>query len=107
MSLLFSEITFHWEDGTNMVLYESGHPDEDDVQWLLKSERRYAVIRHVGLDDLSVKVQYCRFLGGSSRDCLAEQEHIALIKAYNEMTPDKPFTQRNDVEQLENYEFSI
>lgn len=107
MSLLFSEITFHWEDGTNMVLYESGHPDEDDVQWLLKSERRYAVIRHVGLDDLSVKVQYCRFLGGSSRDCLAEQEHIALIKAYNEMMPDKPFTQRNDVEQLENYEFSI
>lgn len=50
MSLLFSEITFHWEDGTNMVLYESGHPDEDDVQWLLKSERRYAVMaRNHGL----------------------------------------------------------
>ena len=52
-------------------------------------------------------MQHYRFLGGSSRDWLAEAEHIALIEVYNGMTPDALFTQRDDVERLEYYEFHM
>lgn len=107
MSLLFAEITLRRTDGVNTVLYESGNPDEYDMRELLKSEDRYAFARSFGLNGLSVQVQHHRFLGGSSRDWLAEAEHIALMEAYNEMTPDALFTQRDDVEHLEYYEFQI
>ena len=53
------------------------------------------------------EVQHYRFLGGSSRDWLAEREHIALIEAYNALTPDALFTQQDDVECLEYYEFCM
>lgn len=107
MSLLFSEVTLYRKNGMNMLLYESGHPDEYDMRELLKTEERYAEVRLFGLDGLSVQVEHYRFLGGSSKEWLAEQEHIALIEAYNEMTSDALFTQRDDVECLENYEFCI
>lgn len=107
MSLLFSEITLSWKAGMNMVLYESGHPDEYDMRELLKCEDRYAAARSYGLNGLSVQVQQHRFLGGSARDWLAEQDHIALIEAYDEMTPDALFTQRDDVEYLEYFEFQM
>lgn len=87
------------------VLYESGNPDEYDMRELLKSENRYSAVRSFGLNGLTVQVQHYRFLGGSSRDWLAEAEHIALMEAYNEIPPDALFTQRDDVERLEYYEF--
>ena len=90
-----------------MLLYESGHPDEYDMRELLKSEDRYTAVRSFGLNGLSVQVKHYRFLGGSSKDWLAEQEHIALIEAYNEMTPDALFPQRDDVEHLECFTFQI
>ena len=104
---MFSEVTLCRKDGMNILLYESGHPDEYDMRELLKTEERYAEVRLFGLDGLSVQVEHYRFLGGSSKEWLAEQEHIALIEAYNEMTSDALFTQRDDVECLENYEFCI
>nr|WP_325204332.1 hypothetical protein [uncultured Oscillibacter sp.] len=91
----------------NMLLYESGHPDEYDMRELLKTEERYAEVRSFGLNGLSVQVQHYRFLGGSSRDWLAEREHIALIEAYNEMTPGELFPERDDVEHLECFVFQI
>ncbi len=107
MSLLFSEITFCQNDGTKTSLYESGHPDEYDVRELLRTEDRYASVRASGLEGLTVQVQHYRFLGGSARDWLAEQEHFALIEAYEEMLPEWSFTRRDDVEHLEHYEFLI
>nr|WP_325212959.1 hypothetical protein [uncultured Oscillibacter sp.] len=107
MSLLFSEVSFHWKAGMNTVLYESGHPDEYDMRELLKNEDRYAGVRSFGLSGLSVEVQHYRFLGGSSRDWLAEREHVALIEAYNAITPDALFTQRDDVEDLDCYKFCM
>lgn len=107
MSLLFSEVTLYRKDGMNMLLYESGHPDEYDMRELLKNEERYAEVRSFDLNGLSVQVEHCRFLGGTSKDRLAEQDHISLIEAYNEMTSDALFTQRDDVECLDNYEFKI
>lgn len=107
MSLLFSEVTLCLKDGEDIILYESGHPDEYDMRELLKSEGRYAAVRSFGLNGVPVQVQHYRFLGGSARDWMAEQEHIALIEAYDEMTPDELFTQRDDVEYLEYYEFCI
>lgn len=91
----------------NMLLYESGHPDEYDMRELLKTEERYAGVRSFGLNGLSVQVQHYRFLGGSSRDWLAEREHIALLEAYNEMTPGELFPERDDVEHLECFVFQI
>lgn len=107
MSLLFSEVTLHWKAGMNMLLYEGGNPDEYDMRELLKSGAQYAAVRSYGLNGLSVEVQHYRFLGGSSRDWLAEREHIAMIEAYNAITPDALFTQRDDVECLESYEFYL
>lgn len=107
MSLVFSEVTLRRKGGTETVLYESGHPDEYDMRELLKSEDRYAAARSPYLNGLTVQVQHYRFLGGGSRDWLAEREHIALIEGYNEMTPDALFTQRDDVEHLEYYEFQM
>lgn len=74
---------------------------------LLKTEERYAEVRSFGLNGLSVQVQHYRFLGGSFRDWLAEREHIALIEAYNEMTPGELFPERDDVEHLECFVFQI
>ena len=107
MSLLFSEITFCRKNGIKTSLYESGHPDKYDVRELLKSESRYASVRASGLEGLTVQVQHYRFLGGSARDWLAEQEHFALIEAYEKMLSEWSFTQRDDVEHLEYYEFQI
>lgn len=107
MSLLFSQVTLRREDGVDTVLYESGNPDEYDMRELLKSEDRYAAVRSFGLNGLTVQVQHYRFLGGSSRDWLAEAEHIALMEAYNEIAPNALFTQRDDVERLEHYEFHM
>lgn len=105
MSLLFSQVTLRREDGVDTVLYESGNPDEYDMRELLKSEDRYAAVRSFGLNGLTIQVQHYRFLGGSSRDWLAEAEHIALMEAYNEIAPNALFTQWDDVERLEYYEF--
>ena len=107
MSLLFSEITFRRKNGAETSLYESGHPDEYDVRELLKYEELYASLRTVGLAGITVHVQHYRFLGGSARDWLAEREHIALMEAYNEIASDTLFTQRDDVEHLEYYEFQV
>ncbi len=91
----------------NMLLYEGGNLDEYDMRELLKTGAQYAGVRSYGLNGLSVEVQHYRFLGGSSRDWLAEREHIALIEAYNALTPDALFTQQDDVECLEYYEFCM
>lgn len=107
MSLLFSKVTIRWRGGDETSLYESGHPDEYDMRELLKGEANYAGVRSYGLCGLSVQVQHYRFLGGGSRDWLAEREHIALIKAYDAVSPDALFTRRDDVERLESYEFEI
>lgn len=107
MSLLFSEITFRRKNGVETSLYESGHPDEFDVRELLKYEGRYSALRPSGLAGVTVQVQHYRFLGGSTRDWLAERDHIALIEAYNEMTPGELFPERDDVEHLECFTFQI
>lgn len=107
MSLLFSEITFRQKNGAESSFYESGHPDEYDVRELLKYEDRYSTLRTAGLAGMTVQVQHYRFMGGAARDWLAEQEHFALIAAYEEMLPEWSFTQRDDVEHLEYYEFLI
>lgn len=107
MSLLFSEVTLRRQNGEDIILYESGHPDKYNMRELLKYENRYSALRAAGLASVTIRVQHHRFLGGSARDWLAEQEHIALIEAYDEMTPDMLFTRREDVECLDNYEFQI
>lgn len=107
MSLLFSEVTFRRKHGASVTLYESGHPDEYDKRELLKYEDRYSTLRTAGLDGMTVQVQHYRFLGGASRDWLAEADHIALMEAYNEVSPGELFPQRDDVEHLECYKFEI
>ena len=69
MSLLFSEVSFHWKAGMNTVLYESGHPDEYDMRELLKNEDRYAGVRSFGLSGLSVEVQHSGLAGGTGARC--------------------------------------
>ena len=107
MSLLFSEITFCQKNGVETSLYESGHLDEYDVRELLKYEDRYSALRTAGLADVTVQVQHYRYLGGSARDWLAEQDHLALMEAYDEATPGELFPQRDDVEHLEWFSFQI
>ncbi len=107
MSLLFSEVTIRRKNGASVTLCESGHPDEYDLRELLKYEDRYSALRTAGLDGMTVQVQHYRFLGGSKRDWLAEAEHIALMEAYDEAVSHESFTQRDDVEHLEYYEFEI
>lgn len=107
MSLLFSEITFHRKGRNDMLFLESGHPDEHDVRELLKYEDRYESVRASGLKGVTVQVQQYRYLGGSTRDWLAEPEHFALMEAYNEASPHEVFTQRDDVEHLEYFEFQL
>lgn len=105
MSLLFSEITFRRKGNVATTYLESGNPDEHDIRELLKYEDRYASLHASGLEGVTIQVQQYRYLGGSARERLAEEEHIALIEAYNELTRDELFTQRDDVEHLEYYEF--
>lgn len=107
MSLLFSEIIFHRKDSYDTSLMESGHPDEHDVRELLKYEDRYAFVRDSDLKGVTVQVQQYRFLGGGAKDWLAEREHLALMEAYNEASPHEVFTERDDVEHLDYFEFKL
>ena len=77
MSLLFSEVTLCRKDGEETVLYESGHPDEYDMRELLKYEDRYSSLRAAGLAGMTVQVRHLRFLGGSSKEQLAEQAGVS------------------------------
>lgn len=105
MSLLFSKITVIPSDGPEIVLNESGHPDESDMRELLRYEQRYAAVRKAVLDGALIRVQHYRFQA-KGREWLAERDHLALMDAYDELAQahgEKPFICRKDVQHMGGY----
>lgn len=109
MSLLFSEITYKDRDGRQVKLWESGHPDEHDLRELLKYEARYAEVKEAARNGAVIRVRHYYFRG-SGGEWLAEQDHISLIDAYDELAEKygiPGFTGRKDVELQEEYKFQL
>lgn len=80
MSLLFSEITVSNVDGKQLMLWESGHPDEYDLRELLQYEARYAAVKEAAQNGAVLRVRYYCFQV-SGAEWLAERNHFALIDA--------------------------
>ncbi len=109
MSLLFSKVTITPKAGPELVINESGHPDEYDLRELLRYETRYAPVRNKNFCGAVVKVQHYRFQV-KGRDRLAERDSFALMAAYDELAlrhGETPFVQRGDVELLEQYHIPL
>lgn len=109
MSLLFSEITYKDCDGRQMKLWESGHPDEHDLWELLQYEARYAAVKEAAWNGAVLHVRHYYFRG-SGGEWLAEQDHISLIDAYDELAQKygiPGFTRRKDVELQGEYKFRL
>lgn len=109
MSLLFSEITYTDPHGQQITFLESGHPDEYDMRELLGHEPRYARVRKAFLNGGALHVRHYMFRTPKGRDWLAEQDHFALMDAYDALARrhgEKPFVRRGDVSLLEEYRFT-
>lgn len=109
MSLLFSEITYIDPHGEQITLRESGHPDVYDMRELLDQEPRYAKVRRIVMDGGTLHIRHYMFQTPKGRDWLAEQDHFALIDAYDALARrhgEKPFVRRGDVSLLEEYRFT-
>lgn len=109
MSLLFSTVTVTPKEGPTVTVNESGHPDEYDMRELLRYEARYAPVRKAEFHGAAVKVYQYRFRV-KGRDKLAERDSFALMAAYDELAlrcGEKTFTQREDVERLEEHAFRL
>lgn len=103
MSLLFSEIIIHDQGAQQLSFYESGHPDQADVLELLDYDQPFCEARQASGQNAWISVQHYCFLGGGEREQLGENEHFALIHAYDEATVPgcRRFADRDDVAHLE------
>lgn len=109
MSLLFSEITCESRDGSQMRLWESGHPDEHDLRELLQYESRYAAVNEAAWNGSTIRIRHYRY-GGKGKEWLAEQDHFSLFDAYDELAQKygvPGFTGRKDVELQEEYKLRL
>lgn len=102
MSLIFSEIIIHDQGEEQLSFYESGHPDQADVLELLDHDQSFGEAWQASGQNAWISVQHYRFLGGE-REQLGEDEHFALIYAYdNAVDPEYGrFIDRDDVAHLE------
>ena len=108
MSLLFCKISAQCPDGQILSLWEGGHPDEFDIRELLRYEKRYAPLRDAAASGAAIHVRHYRFRT-KGRDWLAEQDHFALMDAYDQLAErcgEKWFLLSDQVEWLDEFTIS-
>lgn len=112
MSIRFSEVTLSDSYGLTRQVLIDGHPDEDDLR--VNEYLRDSVYDFDFPIQVSVQ-RYCYLTDSNEED--ADDNHLALISAYDELVdlcasvnPSHQvsvFTDRDDVEHGEYFEFRV
>ena len=86
MKLYFSTIRIALPNTEVLTYWESGHPDEYDVQELFARSARYHTVAELLTETAEVAVSHYIYETESpGPDAVAEQSHFDLLDAYNEL----------------------
>ena len=86
MKLYFSTIRVALPNTEVLTSWESGHPDEYDVQELFARSARYHTVAELLTETAEVAVSHYIYETESpGPDAVAEQSHFDLLDAYNEL----------------------
>ena len=86
MKLYFSTIRVALPNTEVLTYWESGHPDEYDVQELFARSARYHTVAELLTETAEVAVSHYIYETESpGPDAVAEQSHFDLLDAYNEL----------------------
>lgn len=112
MKLYFSTIQFALPNAEVLKRWESGHPDEHDVQELFTRDPRYHKAAEL-LAELEEEVTVSHYIYETESpgpDTVAEQSHFDLLDAYNELARrhrSRRFEHREDVCKVRTFKLRL
>ena len=101
MSIVFTEVRIEDRGGVELSFMEGGCLDELDIRELLKHDQPFR--------DMWDAVQQYRFRGGKQGEELGDENHFALMRAYDRALSDEDgstFVERDDVDWLDDFELT-
>lgn len=109
MSIVFTEVRIEDRGGVELSFMEGGLLDELDIRELLKHDEPFRDMWDAVGSDAKIAAQQYRFLGGKRSEELGDENHFALMRAYDRALSDEDgslFVERDDVEWLDGFELS-
>ena len=88
---------------------EGGCLDELDIRELLKHDQPFRDMWDAVGSDARIAVQQYRFRGGKQGEELGDENHFALMRAYDRALSDEDgstFVERDDVDWLDDFELT-
>lgn len=111
MKLYFSAIRFPLPHAEVLTCWESGHPDEYDVQELVARSPRYRTVAALLTETAEAAVSHYIYETDSpGADTVAEQSHFDLLDAYNELARQhrsRRFEHREDVCKVRTFKLRL
>ena len=83
MSIVFTEVRIEDRDGVELSFMEGGCLDEFDIRELLKHDQPFRDMWDAVGSDARIAVQQYRFRGGKQGEELGDENHFALMRAYD------------------------
>ena len=96
-------------DGVELSFMEGGCLDEFDIRELLKHDQPFRDMWDAVGSDARIAVQQYRFRGGKQGEELGDENHFALMRAYDRALSDEDgstFVERDDVDWLDDFELT-
>lgn len=109
MSIVFTEIHIEDTAGVQLSFMKGGRLDKRDIRELLKHDQPFHNMWDAVGSDAKITVQQHRFLGGKRGEALGDENHFALMRAYDHalsVEDSSLFVERDDVEWLDDFELS-
>jgi len=109
MSIVFTEVRIEDRDGVELSFMEGGCLDELDIRELLKHDQPFRDMWDAVGSDARIAVQQYRFRGGKQGEELGDENHFALMRAYDRALSDEDgstFVERDDVDWLDDFELT-
>lgn len=109
MSIVFTEVRIEDRDGVELSFMEGGCLDEFDIRELLKHDQPFRDMWDAVGSDARIAVQQYRFRGGKQGEELGDENHFALMRAYDRALSDEDgstFVERDDVDWLDDFELT-
>jgi hypothetical protein len=109
MSIVFTEVRIEDCDGVELSFMEGGCLDELDIRELLKHDQPFRDMWDAVGNDARIAVQQYRFRGGKQGEELGDENHFALMRAYDRALSDEDgstFVERDDVDWLDDFELT-
>ena len=109
MSIVFTEVRIEDRDGVELSFMEGGCLDEFDIRELLKHDQPFRDMWDAVGNDAGIAAQQYRFRGGKQGEELRDENHFALMRAYDRALSDEDgstFVERDDVDWLDDFELT-